>query len=606
MGNFFVVAPVLSVQKEADCALARGLGLARSLDLGEPNGMVKRSWSLAASFARDNGSGSPVASDVETGSWLTSIGTWFHPLETGPNDNGFLLDRYLRLGSDNLAQELEGFFTIIVGDGRTGEIIAITDIIGSCHAFMRAYDSMAVLSGSSLLLAAMDGVSLDAVGCQEFLFTGICYENRTLFSEVKKLEPASVYHFRDGRLKSKTRYWEVSSLRLDSLDAKQAVDSLIDNLVAGVRKIHSTFNRPVCDLTGGYDSRAVVAAFLCEGTPFSTTVSGPANSADVLVSKAIALQEHLPHIHVEGDTFPTYSEVKETLRWTDGEYDLLEYARIANLHRRLAERFDVSINGSFGEVGRGYWWELLFPRIGTREKLDARKVAAKRFAPHPLQVQLFPQNTRLDLLSHFTDMIERTNANIYELPNTLQMDHAYLMMRMQRWQGRIASSTNRIWPCFSLFLLRSVLETLLQTRSRFRHYGSLIRSTLLALQPKLAAVPLEHGYPALPVTCNTIHRFWPYPLYISRRITAKALRMVMKNHGNGPTRNGFWIDEEVQEILRPDEMRLAKILDPAGLDNFVSRSKSGGFSSVGMWSKILTIETALRRLQEHATGGNLA
>lgn len=80
----------------------------------------------------------------------------------------------------------------------------------------------------------------------------------------------------------------------------------------------------------------------------------------------------------------------------------------------------------------------------------------------------------------------------------------------------------------------------------------------------------------------------------------------MKNHGNGPTRNGFWIDEEVQEILRPDEMRLAKILDPAGLDNFVSRSKSGGFSSVGMWSKILTIETALRRLQEHATGGNLA
>src|SRR3990172_5142303 len=142
MGNFFVVAPVLSVQKEADCALARGLGLARSLDLSEPNGMVKRSWSLAASFARDNGSGSPVASDVETGSWLTSIGTWFHPLETGPNDNGFLLDRYLRLGSDNLAQELEGFFTFIVGDGRTGEIIAITDIIGSCHAFMRAYDSM--------------------------------------------------------------------------------------------------------------------------------------------------------------------------------------------------------------------------------------------------------------------------------------------------------------------------------------------------------------------------------------------------------------------------------------------------------------------------------
>jgi hypothetical protein len=179
------------------------------------------------------------------------------------------------------------------------------------------------------------------------------------------------------------------------------------------------------------------------------------------------------------------------------------------------------------------------------------------------------------------------------------------MMRMQRWQGRLASSTNRIWPCFSLFLLRTVLETLLQTDSGLRRNGSLIRKMLVTIQPKLAAVPLEHGYPALPVAWNTIHRFWPLPIYFGRRAAAKAQRVIKKKLGLSTSINmelslrwQLSSEEEVKELLRPGEMRLAMAMEPGGLDHFVSASRTETFQYDAQWARLLTLETTLRCIED--------
>ncbi len=83
----------------------------------------------------------------------------------------------------------------------------ITDIIGSCHCFMRSFKNAIALSGSSLLLAGLMDFNLDPVGFQEFLYTGVIYEDRTIYREVRKLGPASIFKFSEGVLKSRQRYW---------------------------------------------------------------------------------------------------------------------------------------------------------------------------------------------------------------------------------------------------------------------------------------------------------------------------------------------------------------------------------------------------------------
>lgn len=595
MGNFLVIISSDRFQQEAKSLFCLGLEAARFLKYQIPNGTVQAEWVHAASFPRRNGSGTPIVIDRRTGSWLLTIGTWFHTDDYGSGAESRLLSRYLEVGPLRLAREIEGFFVVVIGDGNTKETIVITDLFGSCHCFMRTWGQAVGLSGSSLLLAALDDVNLDPVGCQEFLCSGTIYENRTLYQEVKKLGPATVFRFADGTAKTNQRYWQITDIVPESLDGPHAVRALWETLTHTAKRVEQIFERPVCDLTGGYDSRALVAAFLGSGTSFSTTVSGPAESPDVVVSKGLAELEGLNHLYIEPEGQTSFEEVKEALPFTDGEFDLIEYARILQIHRILSKRFDISINGSYGGVARAWRWELLFPWIGARHKLDALKLAELRYAPRIFDSSIFPEDIRLDFVSHFTNLIERINVGLSKLPNTIQMDNANLSMRIHRWQGRVASSTNQLWPCLSPFGLRSVLETVLQTKANLRLRSLLVRQMLAKYQPRVAQFPLDRGYPASPVTWNNFYRFWPLPVHFAERILSKVIPR--SKSPRPPLRLQLWQNEEVQQLLSPKEMKVVSLADTSAMGNFLKLSMEQNFLFDDQWARVLTLEYTFHVLE---------
>jgi len=498
-----------------------------------------------------------------------------------------------------LARELEGFFVLVFGDARTCEVTVLTDIIGSCHCFRRSFAGAIALSGSSLLLASMEDYKLDYVGCQEFLGTGIVYEDRTCYRDIRKLGPASVFRFAPGSQKVQQRYWQAADLKPESVGGEAAIDALWDRMTCAVRAVNRLYANPVCDLTGGYDSRALVAAFTGGAGRCATVVSGSPDSADVVISRSLAQMLGLTHLHIQQPRPISFDQVWASLPLTDGEYDLIEYARIGEVHRRLSKQFEISINGSFGEVARGYWWELLFPRIGTRGRLDAHKVARRRYGAQGCDTSMFPDGDRLNLVDHFAQVVERTNAGLSNFPNTFQMDHAYLMMRMQRWQGRIASSTNQIWPCVSPFMFRPVLETMLETRSLLRWRSLLVRKMLKKFSPRLADQPLEHGFPAQPATWGNFYRFSPLLTYFGGKTLAKvrsklALRRAAGYYPSPGPRQLIWGDEQVRELLRPASMKLSSWVDAVALQNFLKRSEREDFSFGDQWARLLSLECALR------------
>lgn len=604
MGNFLVVVSAEATQLDARQLFCDGLKCARLIKSQAPSKVIDSGWVHAASFPRQNGSGMPVVTDSNTGSWLLATGTWLHADGYGSGAEAHLLERYLKVGAERLGGELEGFFVIVVGDARNRETLVLTDIVGSCHCFVRAWPHMTALSGSSLLLAVLQEIDLDLIACQEFLYTGTIYEDRTCYRAVHKLGPAGVFRFVDGTLRTRQRYWRITDIAPNSLDGRSAVRALGDSLIQAAHRIGRLFGNPVCDLTGGFDSRALVAAFLAAGIRFSTTVSGPPESPDVVVSRGLARLAGLPHLHLAPQEQVGFDRVKQALSYTDGEYDLIEYARILEVHRRLAAAFDISLNGSFGEVGRGYWWELLFPRAGACRPLNAQTLARLRYAARSYDALLFPPDTQIDLVSHLAAIIDRTNAELSNLPNTMQMDHAYLMLRMQRWQGRIASSTDQLWPCLSPFLLRSILETLLQATVCLRRRGLLIRRLLAELQPRLAAFPLEHGYPALPVTWKNFYRFWPVPIAYGKKLLGGARRLVgrtaappVSGRTSLPMRLQLWREEEVRMLLQPASMKLAGLMDATALNDFLQRSQRSDFVYHDQWSRLLSLEYALHTLK---------
>lgn len=487
----------------------------------------------AAVFARRNGTGGEIARD-SIDRFLLATGTWLHRDGYGTGSAPRLLQRFLEVGAEQLAQELEGFFFIAAGNG-ADEIVAITDIIGSHHAFMRQLDNAIVLSGSSAVLAALAPYTLDEIACQEFIRTGIIYEQRTIYNEVRKLPPASILTFKNGRLENQRRYWDPSTLSDQPLALHEAADALYDIGTRTVKRIAELYPRVLCDLTGGYDSRALGALLLGAKVPFDTTVSGADDSPDVRISGELAKIAGLKHTQRQRSNELAFEDLEKAFELCDGEYDLAEYAYIMRTHDAHSQDYDVTLNGSFGEVARGYWWELLSPQIGKRVALNSAKIARKRYAAIDKGAHLFPAGTRLDLDKHFTEILNRTGRGLETQPNTLQLDYSYLMLRMQRWQGRIASSTDQIWPCVSPFMFRSVLEVMLRAAPSARHRSLLVRAMLSRHCPKWAAHPLEHGYPAQPFSARNARRFLPlisfYAGKVSRKLAKHLTRSTARRQG---------------------------------------------------------------------------
>lgn len=602
MGSLLVVIPGPGTEQVARTVFRSGIQLAELTKSQSPSEILETSFAHVASFARRNGTGTPVVVDSDTGNWLAAVGTWFHESGFASGQERRLLTRLNEVGPDQLVKELDGFFVVAIGNAVTREVTLATDVFGTLHCYFRSLDGVMAISTSSLILAGLDDISLDSIACQEFLQTGAMYEDRTFYKEVRKLEAAQCFRYKDGVLKGRQHYWRVTDLTPDSLDGSDSVDALRESALAAARLISSVFPQPVVDLTGGYDSRVGVAAFATAGLKFCTAVSGESAHPDVEISRELSSRMGVELRYSNPGTVSKFAQLQNALQLTDGEYDLVDYARIYEVQAALATEFDISVNSYSGEIGRGYGWEVLIPHTGKRIPLASATAAKRRFACSIYEEAIFPPDTRIDPSIHFKGVIDRINDGLENLPNTLQYDYCMSMLRCQRWYGRIASSTNQIYPCMSFFLFRSMIEPMLETNTRSRRNSLLMRRLLADIQPMLAEYPLDLGYPPLPVTWKTLHRFWPLiPLY-GGKVINKIRGRLLSGHtdsvesGGGP-RLALWQDPGVQNALHRDNLQTTQIFDAKELERFIKASKLKNFQYPEQWSFLLSLECALQSLK---------
>ena len=488
--------------------------------------VVKRDWCSVAILQDSGVACAEFGTDANAQRWIAWMGTWFHA-EAPTRSSRELLELAATRTAARLAQELEGFFTLIVGDERTRQVTVITDRCGSCHVYTASVGSAVWISTSSAALAALSSAAFDVVGVHEFLATGTVFGARTLWRGVSKIAPACVYTT-TGVSHDQMRYWTFEQLTPERFDIDEASERICAALRDTASRIGSAFKRVACDVTGGYDSRACLMAFLSAGVQVDATVSGDEASADVRISREIARAFGLRHIYTGPAAPPTIEHLRASTRLTDGEYDAFDYARIRRTHLGLSKDHDISVNGSFGELARGYWWELLFPHIGRRAPIDARRITLARFTAGACETNTLTASVRLDLCAELEAMVADAVEKLSGFPNTTQLDAVYYLLRMQRWQGRIASSTHQLWPCLSPFAFPAVLIPVLETKARARMGSRLVRTMIDNEQPQLAAINLEYGYPAQPLKTSNLLCFAPCLMRFARRAVAKTCRVAAR------------------------------------------------------------------------------
>ena len=604
MGQFFIV-------QGADGQVVRqwfaaGLAAYRALGGLEPCDQAVCGNTAAATFQPLAAPGLPIVRGPRPGAWILGAGCPFDGPNGGAHGLRSLSSKLLggeSLESAPLETRLEDFdgSAAIACHDASGALALITDRLGTLHVYRVQAGACTLFSTSSLVLAALTRPDWDTVSWREFLATGTVFEQRTLFRGMEKLPPARVLLLRDGCERWARTYWSPATAMYDRAPFRGDVPALAAALEKAVDTIGRNFPRPVMDLTGGFDSRVLLAALLRSGQDFATVVNGDAGDADVQTAGLIAGAFGLQHTHqtvAPESPAEWWERAKASLPLCDGEYDVLLYARPYTAHTRLAQRFQISINGSNGELIKGYWWELLLPFIGSRGHFDEREVAAKRFVFAGEPRALFAFRPDEDLADHFAGVIRRANARLSDYPNTAKMDNVYLTLRMQRWQGRIASATSRIWPCLSPFMFRRPMELALSAPPSRRVRHRMTRRLIEYLNPRLAAMPLAQGYPALPLRLTTAHKFGPLAMEVARKVQHRVWRKA--SNGARPVNpiRGLWEQEEVREICDPGSMRTGALYDGRALREFLAASRDTSFPQHARFGRVLTLELLARSVQQ--------
>ena len=129
-----------------------------------------------------------------------------------------------------------------------------------------------------------------------------------------------------------------------------------------------------------------------------------------------------------------------------------------------------------------------------------------------------------------------------------------------------------------------------------------MRRLLAEIQPKMAEYPLELGYPPLPVSWKTLHRFWPIiPLY-SGKVMHKIRGHLFRGRTDNlePTRGprlALWQDSAVQDVLHRSNLQTTEIFDAKELKRFIEDSRLKNFEYPEQWCFLLSLEITLQSLR---------
>lgn len=573
MGQFLIVVGKEKGDHFAKELFGRGVSASNRLGFTSSSGEVQNELVRSIYFPRLNNSGSGIIKCNKSSSWLLTTGTWFHSSGLHAGDEASLLNFVQDKGLERLCEGIDGVFNIAYWDSQERQLKIITDVIGSCFSFYRKMAGNIAISNSSLLLAALDKPTLDMEACQEFLETGIIYGDKSLFKEVKRMPYASQITINRGEITSKV-YWKIKDVQPDAIEGKSAVASFQEILTQCLGKVSSAFPRQVCDLTGGLDSRIILAGNLANGFKPDTTVAGENDSLDVVISKKIADMVGCQHKIYNPANSPSLDSLEKLLPITDGELNLFEYANVHRIHRDLSNDYDISINGSFGELARGYWWELLFPRTGKVEKLNTAMLSRKRFAVNNGVPDFFADYKLEPIAIRMKYELDKITAELHDKPNTFQMDASYLHMRMRSWQGRIASSTNKIWPCFSPLMFRSMLELLLSMSRTCKTRDKLYKDYFYNYNDKLGGCETSSGMSAMSSSTFNVYQNIQA---LSGKAVARARKYLYKNENRYVVRANLPLENVMlEEIFGFDGIMKSNLFSRNILEKIVSEQRTNG------------------------------
>ena len=216
------------------------------------------------------------------------------------NDPEFCLHLYEELGVESF-RRLNGNFVLLICDLREKKAILANDRNCLRNVYYAAHDG-ALLFAPEAKAILQDGTfkrELDVEALAMSLAYGEFWDDRTLFQQMHFLPPASILTYSKGQL-SRTRYWDLCYQPDYGLSEAAVVEQLVEATRRAVAIRMKDRLRYGMSLSGGLDSRVVLAAIEPQKRRGVITYTyGPLDCDEVRIAEKVAKKCGTAHRSIE-------------------------------------------------------------------------------------------------------------------------------------------------------------------------------------------------------------------------------------------------------------------------------------------------------------------
>jgi hypothetical protein len=272
------------------------------------------------------------------------------------------------LGDFSLTAQTAGTFAAVHYDARADTLSLVADRFGVRPIYFAVTDQLVFFGNARRMLEALPSLPkvLDVRGAVETLALGYPLADRTPYRDLFTIRDAEVVSFQDRAVR-REHYWCITSIAEDAMPLDEAGRHVHEAFAAAIARRLGNDRRSVAFLSGGLDSRCMVAEVLARGTELHTFNFANEGTKDQILGDRFAEAAGTVHARTPRPLDPVRWSLTMSERW----------AASPDRSRLPVERPGLVWSGDGGSVGLGFVG--IYPSVIELLRAGRRDEAVDRY-----------------------------------------------------------------------------------------------------------------------------------------------------------------------------------------------------------------------------------